>query len=270
MNNSVKSGDKPAHGTGEWASHNYNIQSGCRNGCRYCYAQCMAVRFGRHTPESWLVPEVIERKVFQRFGKKSGRIMYPTSHDIDPSNVFKSLVALGGMLQAGNDVLIVSKPRLECVRLLCGQLETFKRQVTFRFTIGSADDAVLKAWEPNAPQFSERLASLRHAFKAGFQTSVSCEPMLDADIDSVVKAARPFVTDSIWLGRANRLRQIVAINRPGDSVARRMADSLMSVMSDDFIRGLYDRHSNDPIVKFKDSIKKVVGLARPTEKGLDV
>ena len=163
------SGIKPAHGTGEWASHNYNIQSGCRSGCKYCYAQCMAIRFGRHTPASWLTPEIIPSKVDQRVGRKTGRIMFPTSHDIDPSNMDECLTALVTMLAAGNDVLIVSKPHLECVKRLCRELQAYKRQITFRFTIGSACTATLKSWEPYAPPFSERLASLRHAFKAGYR-----------------------------------------------------------------------------------------------------
>lgn len=263
-------GGKPAHGTEEWAAHNVNIQSGCRNGCLYCYAQGNAVRFKRRTPDSWLIPEVIQAKVNRRFRKMSGRIMYPTSHDIDPSNLGACLAVLNGMLSAGNDVLIVSKPHPECVRRLCGELVPYKGQITFRFTIGSAYDAVLKAWEPGAPTFAERIASLRHAFEAGFETSVSCEPMLDADIDSVIRQARPFVTDSIWLGRANQLRQIVAINRPGDVHARAMADALIRTVSDEHVRGLYARYRDDTVIKWKDSIKKVVGLARPTEKGLDV
>ena len=261
---------EPKGGTYEWASRNYNFQSGCRNGCRYCYAQCMAIRYKRHTPATWLIPEVIKPKITQRFGKKSGRTMFPSSHDIDPSNLDACLTVLGGMLGAGNDVLIVSKPHLECIRRLCAELGAFKRQITFRLTIGSADDAVLKAWEPYAPKFAERLASLRHAFEAGYRTSVSCEPMLDGDIYEVIRRARPYVTDSIWLGVANRLRGTMAINCPGDKAAMAMANSLISLMSDEFIHGLYARYKSDPLIKWKDSIKKVVGLKRPIEKGLDV
>ncbi len=265
-----KTMNKPAHGTQEWASHNHNIQSGCPNGCLYCFAQCMAIRFGRHTPDSWLNPEVIKPKVVKRFGRKSGRIMFPTSHDIDSINLDDCLTVLTGMLKAGNDVLIVSKPDLKCIRRLCDHLKPYKRQITFRFTMGSADDAVLKAWEPHAPPFSERLASLKHAYDAGFQTSVSCEPMLDANIHEVIRRAKPYVTDSIWLGVANRLRGIIAINCPGDAKAKRLAEALIGVMSEDFIRALYARYSKDKMIKWKDSIKKVVGLERPTEKGLDM
>jgi DNA repair photolyase len=204
--------DKPTHGTGEWAKHNVNIQRGCGNRCAYCYASAMAIRFGRKTAADWGDPEIDQEKVAMRRGRKSGRIMFPTSHDLHEGNLDACATVLKGMLAAGNDVLVVSKSRLGCVRRLCDELAPYKAQVTFRFTIGSADDAALKAWEPGAPTFAERIACLRHAFDAGFMTSVSCEPMLDADIDTVIEKARPYVVDSIWLGRANQLRQIVAIN----------------------------------------------------------
>jgi hypothetical protein len=230
----------------------------------------MAIRFGRKTPETWGIAETDFKKVNRRYSRKKGRIMFPTTHDIDARNIHACLTVLKKMLDPGSEVLIVSKPRLDCVRQLCDALVSYKEQVTFRFTIGSADDAVLLAWEPGAPSFAERIACLKYAFKAGFRTSVSCEPMLDADIDSVIKAAKPHVTDSIWLGRANQLRQIVAMNRPGDLKARALADSLITLITDDFVRALYARYRHDTVIKFKDSIKKVVGLERPVVKGLDI
>jgi hypothetical protein len=261
---------KAVGGTDEWASHKCNIQSGCRNGCRYCYAQCNAGRFKRHSPESWLEPEILMAKVNKGFRKRSGRTMFPTSHDIDPSNLDACLTVLRRMLGAGNDVLIVSKPHLECIQRLCKELGSFKGQITFRFTIGSANDKVLKAWEPNAPSFAERLASLKFAFNAGFQTSVSCEPMLDENIHKVISQVKPYVTDSIWLGVANGLRGKIAINCPDDQKILAMANNLIGLMSVEFIEELYARYKSDSVIKWKDSIKKIVGLERPVEKGLDV
>lgn len=264
------SSDKPAHGTGEWAAHNVNFQSGCHNRCSYCYASAMAIRFGRKTPKTWETPEIDLEKVNRKYGKMSGRIMMPTSHDLDDQNIEAYLTVLKKLLVAGNEVLIVSKPRLDCIRRLCNELGAFKRQITFRFTIGSADDTVLKAWEPGAPSFKERLACLKHAFNAGYQTSVSCEPMLDGDIHSVIRQAKPFVTDSIWLGIANRLRSTVAINCPNNAKSMAMANRLIGLMSVEFINALYRRYQHDTVIKWKDSIKKIVGMERPTVNGLDI
>ena len=63
---------------------------------------------------------------------------------------------------------------------------------------------------------------------------------------------------------------IVAINCPGDEEARKHAKRLMALHSEEWIRSLHERFRNDPLIKWKDSIKGIVGLTRPTEKGLDV
>ena len=270
MSKTISKMEKPAHGTGEWAAHNINFQSGCRNRCGYCYASAMAIRFGRKTPETWEIPEIDQEKVGRKYGKKKGRIMLPTSHDLDEQNIDAYLTVLKKLLVAGNEVLVVSKPRLDCIRRLCKELTAFKKQITFRFTIGSANDGVLKAWEPGAPSFKERLACLKHAHKMGYTTSVSCEPMLDDNIHAVIKAARPFVTDSIWLGVANRLRSTIAINCPGDEKTLAMANRLIGIMTDEVITGLYARYHNDTVIKWKESIKKIVGLERPVVNGLDI
>ena len=173
------------------------------------------------------------------------------------------------MLAAGNDVLIVSKPCRPCVERLCDELEPFRSQIVFRFSIGSASDAVLKFWEPGAPTYGQRLACLKTAFLRDFQTSVSCEPMLDDRIDRVVEAVHPFVTDSIWLGKINRLRSILPQTCPNDAEAMRKGEQLMAAQNDTAIQALYARYNSDPKIKWKDSIKAVVGLDRPAIAGLD-
>jgi len=143
-------------------------------------------------------------------------------------------------------------------------------QVTFRFTVGSADDRILQLWEPGAPVFSERLAALKYAHAQGFATSVSAEPMLDSRIDKVVDAVSPYVTDAIWLGRANRLVPTVSLNTGGDPRMLDAARELAALHNDESVRRVYDKYKDNPLIKFKDSIKAVVGLDRPSEKGLDI
>jgi len=261
---------KPPSGTREWAASNVNIQTGCEHGCKYCYASWMALRFERATPESWTESVIDPHKAAKGYGRRGGRIMFPSTHDITERNIDACAASLNRMLAAGNDVLIVSKPHHGCVERLCRELASYKGQVTFRFTIGSADDSVLRFWEPGAPAFEERLACLGHACEAGFATSVSCEPMLDGDPAAVVEACRPHVTDAIWMGRANGLMARVGINCPGDDEARSRARALTALHSDEWVLALHGRYRDDPLIKWKDSIKKVAGLERPEEKGLDV
>lgn len=268
-NERLNSNKKPS-GTQEWAAHNVNIQAGCEHDCKYCYAKSMAIRFGRATPQSWKQPEILHDKVSKDYRKMDGRIMFPTSHDITPLNIEECSIVLSKLLEAGNEVLIVSKPHLKCIKKLCSDLAKFKDKILFRFTIGSTDDYVLRFWEPEAPSFKERLSCLKYAFQKGFQTSVSCEPMLDERIDRVIAKAKPYVTDAIWLGRVNRIRSAIAQNCPNDKTAKKWATLLLGYQHDDWIRDLYEKYKTDSTIKWKDSIKKVIGISRPTEKGLDV
>lgn len=195
--------------------------------------------------------------------------MFPTAHDITPRNIEACLAVLLRMLAAGNDVLIVSKPRVACVVRLCEELAPYHEQLVFRFSIGSTDEAVLAYWEPGAPSFKERLDCLRIAYLNDFHTSVSGEPMLDNNPDVLIATVRPYVTDSIWLGKINRLRNILPLNCPRDPEAFRRGEALMLTQSDSAIRSLYLHYSRDPMIKWKDSIKTIVGLSRPAIAGMD-
>lgn len=257
-------------GTKEWAATNENIQTGCEHDCKYCYAKCMALRFARATVESWAEPVPLKNREHKRFKKRAGRIMFPTTHDITPNNVQSCMAMLERMLSAGNDVLIVSKPHLACIQALCNALGDYRQQILFRFTIGSANNDVLGFWEPGAPRFEERLDSLVLAHENGFQTSVSCEPMLDVNIDAVVHAVDPYVSNATWLGKANRMRQITALTCPGNQEVRRKVDELIAIQNDQAIKALYQRHKDNPKIKWKDSIKKVIGLEAPPEAGMDI
>jgi len=114
------------------------------------------------------------------------------------------------------------------------------------------------------------LDSVRLAFSKGFRTSISCEPMLDGDIHAVVDAVRPFVSDTIWLGKAARLRQRTAANCPGDATVRERANELTHLQRDETIMALYYRYREDEMIRWKDSIKEVAGIQRPINRGLDV
>ena len=259
----------PPTGTQEWAASNVNIQDGCEHDCRYCYAKTMAIRFKRATPATWAKPRFRQHDLARGFTRRSGRIMFPTAHDITPRNLDECIAILHRMVAAGNDLLIVSKPWLACVTQLCAELEPYRSQIVFRFSVGSTNNAALSYWEPGAPSFKERLDSLRLAYLRDYETSVSGEPMLDGNPDALIAAVRPFVTDSIWLGKINRLRNILPLNCPRDSEVVRRGEALMEAQNDDAIRALFARHRRNPLIKWKDSIKKVIGLARPAAVGLD-
>lgn len=266
----ISSNGKAASGVSEWANYSINLQQGCEHDCSYCYGKAMALRFGRSTVANWKTPQIRVEALSKVYRQRKGRVMMPTSHDITPANIDQFLSVLMKVLEAGNKVLLVSKPHLPCIKAICKAAKEYRGQILFRFTIGSADDKVLKAWEPGAPSFKERLDSLKWAFKSGYETSISSEPMLDTSIDQVIEKCRPYVTDAIWLGRVNRLRQTLSLNCPGDEKTKAMGEKLLAEQTDDFLMSLYRRYKSDPLIKYKESIKKVVGLVRSTVKGLDI
>lgn len=257
-------------GTKEWAVANINIAKGCENDCKYCYAKGMSIRFKRSTKDSWKTPELNNTANNTKVKKVDGRIMFPTSHDITPFNLTESIQVIEQNLLIGNKMLIVSKPRLDCIKELCDKLLKYKEQILFRFTIGSTNNEILKFWEPGASSFEERIESLKYAYNLGFQTSVSCEPMLDANIDELINAVSPYVTDSIWLGKVNRLKSILSINKENDEATLQMADELIDLQNDEAIIKIYEKYKDDELIKWKESIKKVVGLKLNEEAGMDV
>lgn len=252
---------KKKTGTREWADVNVNIINGCEHRCRYCYAAEMAKRFGRIAAlDDWGTTcfELRPAEVDKTRKKYKGRVMFPTSHDITPRFLDECVTVLRKLLAAGNEVLIVSKPHLECVQRLCQELAAYKEKVIFRFTIGAMDDELLRYWEPGAPAFAERLAALKHAHEQGFRTSVSAEPMLDVPhAVELYEALIPYVTDTIWFGKMNDVRRRVAVQTPEDEVAvRRIEEN----QTDERIVELYQRLKDNPKIQWKDSFKAVVGL----------
>jgi DNA repair photolyase len=186
---------------------NINIQSGCSNDCRYCYAKIQAYRrkqvaLGKWTNETIRKAEVDRPRKFY-----SGLVGFPSTHDITLQNVPDYLNVLGKLLRAGNEVLIVSKARLECIQKICEASQFFRDKILFRFTIGANDDDILGFWEPNAPSYAERKEALKYAFDSGFRTSASIEPMLDsANVVSLVNDLVPLISEDIWIGKMNHIK----------------------------------------------------------------
>lgn len=246
-------------GTLEWACRNFNVCAGCEHDCRYCYAKSMAIRFQRSTPESWKDQIPLPEKLIEAGKGKPTRIMFPSTHDITPECLDICMDALDRMLKRGHTVLIVSKPHAQCITAICDRFGDYKDTLIFRFTIGSAANNVLKAWEPHAPQFEERLLSLEMAHAQGYQTSVSCEPMLDGAVERVVTAVLPFVSETVWIGVMNDVKQRLTLNGATPEV-HRMGQDLVATCNRDMIKDLYSRLKENPKIRWKDSTRGMLGL----------
>lgn len=229
------------------------------------------LRFGKlRDARDWETPVLNEKKLRRKsFGKREGIVMIPTTHDLTPRNIDVAIPYIHKLLKAGNHLLIVSKPHLDCIRRICEELAEYKGKILFRFTVGSMDNVVLKFWEPGAPDFQERFECLRHAYNAGFKTSVSSEPYLDATIIDLVQKLAPLITDAHWIGLLNKPEHRIDTSKWG-AKEWAMLDKVKAVQDRESIFLLYNAFKNNGKVKFKESIKKVVGLPVSTEAGLDV
>jgi len=244
-------------GTMEWAEVTENIQLGCVNNCRYCYAAYDANRFGRRYRSDWLREELTKRAEMKSYPAKDGVIMFPSTHDITPFNVEACLRVLRLMLEKRNRLLIVSKPRPEIIHHLCEQLEKYRKQILFRFTIGSTDDVTLKYWEPGAPCFGERISALEIACAYEFRTSVSAEPLLGgrAMALDLIERLDPLVSDTIWIGKLNKGRLRVW---PMTDRTRSQLDEIEFMQNDKEMTQLVLEATGNPKVRWKDSIRMVV------------
>jgi DNA repair photolyase len=254
------SNDRTGTGTREWSEYSMNIGLGCRNKCRYCYATIHALRYKRIANRDEWENETVRDNAFPNgMGKRVGVIMFPTIHDITPTYLEKSIDVLVKTLKNANNVLIVSKPRIDCIAPLLIALEPFKEQVLFRFTIGTLDNELSKFWEPGAPLPNERIECLKLTYESGFKTSVSMEPMLSGKEDAIktFEAVEPYVTDKIWLGKMNKINQRVLMDDESVAVA---VQKIKDLQSDSEVATLYNALKDNPKAEWKDSVKQVVGI----------
>ena len=256
-------------GTREWAVAEINCNVGCPHDCRYCYARVAALNKGLiDSASDWPKSRVIDAEVDCRRPRYGGQVMFPTAHDIVEDNLEDALQVVSRLLEAGNQVLIVSKPSLVCIEQICDRFSGQRSQILFRFTITSRNSDILRFWEPGAPDYQERLTSLQLAWRRGFQTSVSIEPMLDLeDLVGLIDEIEPYVSHSIWVGKLNRIEERVQIDT--DEVAAEVG-RIRNEQEDQNIIGLYEALKDRPLIRWKESIKMVVGLPLATESGLDI
>ena len=263
----------------EWIKkgNSVNICTGCPNDCKYCFAKNQAVYHYKQVPEGQWAHEIIRQHDVDKKRKlHNGTVGFPTSHDISPTNIDAYIAVLEKLLNFGNDILIVSKPNLECIKRICAESIQYKDKILFRFSIGAMDNSILNFWDTNAPSYEERKESLKYAFNNGFKTSVSMEPLLDsANVVETASDLVPYVTDFIWIGKMNRAGHLKtkAKKENDSSMLARYAD-IENGQTDEKIKAIYADFQKLPELfkklKWKDSFKKVLGIESAKEPGMDV
>ena len=261
-------GKRNNHGTSEWSVKTVNCCTGCSHDCLYCYAKEGFIRRKQITANQWPLERIRQHDVKKRHNNYGGQVMFPSSHDITPTNLEACLTVLKNLLDAGNKVLVVSKPHLEGIEKICDAFMSYRGQILFRFTIGACDDTILSYWEPNAPAYDERKNCLVYAYMTGFQTSVSVEPMLDSEnIDMLIEDLMPYVSDSIWIGTMNHTGRF---GKNANPVLQQAIEKIRKGQTNSIIKAIYQRHKNNPMIKWKAEIKKIVGIPLPKKPGMDI
>lgn len=237
---------KITSGTKEWADSNVNLYYGCSNNCHYCYAKKIAIRFNRKTNETWPIMVPNWKNIHKNYRKRKGRIMFPTSHDIteDPQVISNCFMVLRKLLQSKNSVLITTKPRLQVIQKLCNEFEEYKELIQFRFTITSINNERLSYWEPNAPQYNERIESLKYAYKHGYKTSLAIEPSIDLFPNTIIRNSDPYVTESIWIGPMNYLSKNIQLFE---------RELIEQNRSQENLKLIYNTWTGKSKIRFKDS-----------------
>jgi DNA repair photolyase len=247
----------PGQGVSEWAKYSYNIGSGCSNDCRYCYAREISQNYGLHQCGLEWSQEVVKPYKTDIHQNSDGIVMFPSMHDISEYYLPTYIETLGNLLNAGNAVVIVTKPRLACVQAICEAFPQHRDYMLFRMTITSLNTDVSQLWEPGAPLPEERVAALRYAYDAGFQTSVSVEPMLDTveNMVTLYHTLSHYLTEDIWFGKMNDIDRRVDTSELEVVTA---AQAILANQSDMNIRWLYGQLHDQPMVEWKDSIQLVL------------
>jgi DNA repair photolyase len=195
----------------------------------------------------WQMQGAVDRK----YRKYNGRVMFPSTHDITDDEQVKEacLTVICKLLESGNEVLVTTKPRLSVTKQIIESFGPYMDQLQFRFTITSMNDRLLSFWEPNAPSYEERFASLHYAYAHGLKTSVSIEPFLDYVPQELVYALEPYVTESIWLGPMNYISRNGMSNKEEEQYEGiRMNYRYQHLLS------IYEELRYFPLIMFKDSM----------------
>ena len=158
-----------------------NPYTGCQHNCSYCYARFMK-RFSGHL-EPWgqfvdvkvNAPDLLKREITR---KKPDRVWI--SGVCDPYQPLEAKYELTRQcleILAENNWPVTIQTRSP---LVLRDVEILKKGQDFEvgFSITTADDAIRRLFEPNAPPIQTRLRALAELHQAGLKTFVMIAPML--------------------------------------------------------------------------------------------
>jgi len=236
----------------QWSPNVYNIldcKTNCANDCKYCYMKRLKNKFFDVDIEN-LDMEIEDKKVNKKWRSNETKlIMFPSSHDIFPEFIKAYTKTCINILDAGHQLLIVSKPRLECIEYLIKHLTNYKDNIIFRLTITTHDEDTLKYWEHNASNFDERVKCLKLLYKNGFKTSISLEPFLENPTYIITKLDK-YITNDIWIGVMSGMETI--------DIDKDEKNRLLKLYDKNNLLKLIKKFKDNKKVYWKTSIMKII------------
>jgi len=194
-----------------------------------------------------------QKAVNKTYKKRSGVVMFPSSHDITPMVKNECFIVLKKLLESGNRVIIVSKPNLSIIAELCEKFKKYQEQLLLRFTLTSICEDTLRFWEPGAPTFQERLAALQYAYEHGFTTSVSIEPFL-TNPQHTYNFVRDYVNESVWIGIMS------GIPKFENPIHQQFSEAVKMLRDTSNLKDVYERMKNLKYIRFKDGFMNALIL----------
>jgi hypothetical protein len=92
--------------------------------------------------------------------------------------------------------------------------------------------------------------------------------MLDSgNIDNLINQLSPYVTDSIWIGKMNHLGRF---GKNANPVLQQEIKKIRRGQTDGIINSIYERYKDNPKIKWKAEIKKIVGIPLAGKPGMDI
>lgn len=228
-----------------------SVKSNCYNDCKYCYMKGMKKRFFDTDIEN--LDMIVDEKKVKKAWKQNedGKVyMFPSSHDIFDEYLDEYIETCKKMLDSGNSILVVTKPRETCINRMIKEFEDYKDKVLFRLTITTVDEKIAKYYEPNAPTIRERIKCLRLLYENGYRTSVSIEPFLSNPIKTVNDTEK-YVTDDIWIG-------VMSGINTNNEIDDEHKKQLNMMYSKQYINKIIDELKNNKKIFWKTSIMKIM------------
>ncbi|MFW9990905.1 MAG: hypothetical protein ACFFD4_02475 [Candidatus Odinarchaeota archaeon] len=212
-----------------------NWQTGCGGGCEFCFARLTGDEKGWCKWENWTSPVIRMKDVTKGYRRRSGRIMMPSSHNIDQTNVMVAVQVLRKLLDTGNkDILVVMKSHPDVITTLCKELEGIIPEIELRHSIPTLDEKLRKVLMPGCPTVDQMLLSVETAKQYKARQSVNVGPYVCAKpwevVEKVVELG--IKPENIWMEPMSHRTKLYKRS----AVLRKYKDQLERIYSPTYMR----------------------------------